>query len=554
MTNVPVRGLGTTGVITDVSGYNLPITAFTRAKNVRFNNGTVSAGPVFRSVSDNISYSPNFCYALTGSSSYDTILVVDDTFDLYEFTNGSGTQRFNSSLSASASAVVSATTLADVIYCNRDDTVPVSRTPGQTNFTALANWPSNHKAKVIRSYGDFLLALGMTEGSATFPNRIRFSDSVVANSIPSTWDASDTTNSAGFNDLVQMQTPIQDGATLGPNFLIYSKDQVWVQSFVGGSFIFQFRKLFDDAGIINTNCVVEVDNKHYVLDRNDIYVTDGNTRQSICDGTVRDYIFSGLDNSKTDVCFVMHNSKTEEIYFCYNSQDDLVGFGIGGPGVDRCNRAAVYNYKESVWSFQDLPNVVSGTEANINTTSTYASGANTQYRFLGGSYKDQDSPFTRHPIVLAKAYAGSAGTPLSNSKLFGVDLIDTGSISTAYDSGQSKLPYLERRGLDLDELGVSLDGYKNINKILPQLTTTNNDSIFTFTFQASDIAPTAGPLNESGATNVEFNSNTEYKIDTRLSGRYLDYRLSVSHDAAPDNRKDFNFSGMDIDVVVTGKR
>ena len=553
MTNVPVRGLGSTGVVTDVGGYNLPITAFTRAKNVRFNNGNVSAGPVFRSVSDNISYSPKFCYALTGSTTYDTILVVDDTFDLYEFTNGTGAQRFNSSLSTDSTAVVSATTLADVIYCNRSDTVPLSRTPGQTNFTALANWPSNHKAKVIRSYGDFLLALDMTEGSTSFPNRIRFSDSVVANSIPSTWDASDTTNSAGFNDLVQMQTPIQDGATLGPNFLIYSRDQVWVQSFVGGSFIFQFRKLFDDAGIINTNCVVEVENKHYVLDRNDIYVTDGNTRQSICDGTVRDYIFSGLDNSKTDVCFVMHNSKTEEIYFCYNSQDDLVGFGIGGPGVDRCNRAAVYNYKEGLWSFQDLPNVVSGTEANINTTQTYAS-QNTQYEFLGGSYKDQDSPFTRHPIVLAKAYAGSAGTPLSNSKLFGVDLIDTGSINSAIDVGQSKLPYLERRGLDLDELGVSLDGYKNINKILPQLTTTNSDSIFSFTFQASDIAPISGPLNEAGATNVEFNSTTEYKIDTRLSGRYLDYRLSVSHNAAPNNRKDFSFSGMDIDVVVTGKR
>lgn len=553
MANLPVRGLGATGVITDVGSYNLPITAFTRAKNVRFNNGNVSAGPVFRSVSDNISYTPQFCYALASATTYDTILVVDNTFDLYEFTNGTGAQRFNSSLSADSTAVVSATTLADVVYCNRSDTVPVARTPGNTNFTALANWPSNHKATVIRSYGDFLLALGMTEGSSVFPNRVRFSDPVVANSIPSTWDAADLTNSAGFNDLVQMKTPIVDGATLGANFLIYSKDQVWIQSFIGGSFIFQFKKVFDDAGALSTNCVVEVENKHYVFDRNDIYVTDGNTRQSICDGRVRDYIFSGLDNSKTDVCFVMHNSKTEELYFCYNSQDDLIGFGISGPGVDACNRAAVYNYREDLWSFQDLPNVVSGTEANINTTATYASQS-TQYQYLGGSYKDQDSPFTRHPLVLAKAYVGGQGTPLSNSKLFGIDLIDTGSINSAFDVGQSKLPYLERRGLDLDELGVSLDGYKNINKILPQLTTTNSDSIFSFAFQASDIAPIGGPLDEAGATNVEFNSTTEYKIDTRLSGRYLDYRLSVSHNAAPNNRKDFNFSGMDIDVVITGKR
>ena len=549
MPNVPVRGLGSTGVITDVGSYNLPMTAFTRAKNVRFTDGNVQAGPVFRSVSDNISYSPKFCYALSSATSYDTILVVDDNFNLYEFTNGTGTQRFTSSLGAASTAVVTATTLADVVYVNRNDTMPLSRTPSASNFTALANWPATHKAGVIRSYGDFLLALNMTEGSSSFPNRVRFSDPVLANTVPATWDDTDTTNSAGFNDLVQMKTPIVDGATLGTNFLIYSKDQVWAMEFTGGAFIFNFRKVFDDAGVINANCIVELENKHYVLDRDDIYVTDGNTRQSICDGRVRDYIFSGLDNSKTDVCFTMHNSKTEEIYFCYNSQDDLAtSYGIHGTGVDRCNRAAVYNYKEDIWSFQDLPNVVAGTEANINSTATYAT-QNTQYDFLGGSYKDQDSPFTQHPVVLAKAYTGQQSTPLANSKLFGLDLVDNGSINVAYDTGQSKPPYLERRGLDLDELGVSLDGYKNINKVLPQLTTENTDKGFTFSFVSEDIAPQDGLQFFPSSTQVSYNSGTEYKIDTRLSGRYLSYRL-----VAGDTRKDFKFSGMDIDVAVTGRR
>ena len=107
------------------------------------------------------------------------------------------------------------------------------------------------------------------------------------------------TNSAGFNDLVQMKTPIVDGATLGSNFLVYSQDQVWMMEFVGGAFIFNFRKLFDDSGVINQNCIQEIEGKHYVFDRDDIYVTDGNTRQSICDGRVRDYIFNGLDNTKS---------------------------------------------------------------------------------------------------------------------------------------------------------------------------------------------------------------------------------------------------------------
>mgnify|MGYP003681264861 CR=1 FL=1 len=62
-----------------------------------------------------------------------------------------------------------------------------------------------------------------------------------------------------------MKTPIVDGATLGSNFLVYSQDQVWMMEFVGGAFIFNFRKLFDDAGAINQNCIQEIEGKHNVL-------------------------------------------------------------------------------------------------------------------------------------------------------------------------------------------------------------------------------------------------------------------------------------------------
>ena len=545
MANVPIRQLGSTGVITDVSNFNLPITAFTRAKNVRFTDGQVSAGPVFRPISTAITaYVPAFCYTVVEPANYDSILIVDTTFDIFEVSAGATTQRLNGSLNATG-ATISAATLADVVYVNRSDTVPVARVPGATNFTTLANWPSAHKATVIRAYGDFLLALGMVEGSSSFPNRIRFSDSVTANSIPSTWDASDLTNLAGFNDLVQMQTPIMDGATLGDSFLIYSKDQVWAMEFVGGTFIFNFRKIFNDAGVISQDCIIELEGKHYVFDSDDIYVTDGQSRKSICDGRVKNYIFTGLDNSKADVCFAMHNSKTEELYFCYNSQDDMViNNSPGGfPGVPKCNRAAVYNYKEDTWTFQDLPNAVAGVEANVNTTQTYAS-QNTQYRFMGGSYKDFDSPFAKHPIVLSNiGPAGPTGQIVPTANLYGLDFVDTGSLPGAYDTAISRSGYLERQGLDLDELGVSLSGYKNISKVLPQISTPDSDPNIVFAFGATDTP--SGPVVYEGGQS--FNCSTDHKLDTRISGRYLSYKVSPQ-------LKSFSFSGMDVEVNITGKR
>ena len=356
----------------------------------------------------------------------------------------------------------------------------------------------------------------------------------MANAVPMTWDETDLTNSAGFNDLVQMQAPIIDGATLGSNFLVYSQDQVWGMEFVGGTFIFNFRKLFDDAGVINQNCIQEVEGKHYVFDRDDIYVTDGNTRTSICDGRVRDYIFSGLDNSKTSECFVVHNALLEEVYFCYHSGDDMAVYTDGV----HCNRAAVYNYKEDVWTFQDLPNVVSGSQANIDSVTSYADATQT-YANVGGSYHDQESPYKRHPLVVSRAGGGVTG-----SKVYGIDLVDDGSLAQEMDTTVSQDVLLERIGLDLDDMGIPLAGYKVINRIYPQVSTNNSNGNFGFSFGAADTA-IAFP-NYGSSTN--FNALTDYKLDTRISGRYLSYRMTT------DVPKDFAFSGMDVEVVVTGRR
>ena len=104
---------------------------------------------------------------------------------------------------------------------------------------------------------------------------------MTANSIPDSWDETDTTKSAGTNDLVGMKTGIVDGAVLGSNFIIYSSDSIFLMEFVGGNFIFNFRKLFTDEGLISQNCVVEVEGKHYCFGPADIYVHDGTTKQSI---------------------------------------------------------------------------------------------------------------------------------------------------------------------------------------------------------------------------------------------------------------------------------
>ena len=539
MPTLPIRDLGGVGIATDPNPYNLPINGFTLGKNVRFDEGKVKRAPVFRNIKDSLGFNPRGAFGIVGNSTnFDTVIMVSDDYAIKEYANGTVTDVSGSITAGADPRPFTFSNLADVVYINRPDIVPSCRLPGGIYFTPLANWDSTWRCEALRPFGDFLLALNVTEGTTNYPNRVRFSDIVLANQIPSTWDAALTTASAGFNDLVSMTSPIVDGQPLGTNFVLYSNSEAIMMDFVGGQFLFNFRKLFSDDGIINQNCVVEAEGKHFCFGTNDIYVHDGNTKQSICDEITRQFIFSGLNNKNADRCFVHHNKLLGEIYFCYQSGDSLVDF------VDtaRCNRAATYNYKNNTWSFLDLPNVSAGATANINSVATYATSTQS-YATAGGSYYQQEDSFDQHTLMVGEADTGNG---LTSSKLYGVDLADTGNIAFDVDTEATKPLFLERVGLDLDEIREPIDGYKVITRLLPQIQTINTDSTtINFSFGASDI-PNQLP---AYTHNAVFDVATQYKIDSRAAGRYLSYKITLD----ANDYKDISFSGFDIDVSVTGR-
>ena len=54
-----IRDVGAIGVITDIRPASLPLNAFSRAKNVRFDEGKGSRAPVFRKVEDSLGFNPS---------------------------------------------------------------------------------------------------------------------------------------------------------------------------------------------------------------------------------------------------------------------------------------------------------------------------------------------------------------------------------------------------------------------------------------------------------------------------------------------------------------
>jgi hypothetical protein len=145
--------------------------------------------------------------------------------------------------------------------------------------------------------------------------------------------------------------------------------------------------------------------------------------------------------------------------------------------------------------------------------------------------------------MVSRAYTGAYET-ISTNRVVGIDLVNKGNLARASVSEFNFPMVAERVGIDLDEAQIPLSGYKVINRIYPQASTVSSDPEIYFEFGATNLATEVTNFNPG----IVFNMATEYKVDTRMSGRYLSYKVGT---ATP---KDFALSGFDIDLQIVGRR
>lgn len=546
MPNLSVRNLGGTGIISDIRPSDLPPNVFSAGVNVRFENGTVSRGPIAREVFNLTAYDttfiPGFLFAVPQpAGGPETLITVSTDYTKFYAESGSTFSNVTPStiVSGSRDLPVTSSFLGGVTYVNHRSNVPFQFRPSDTKFNPLSNWDPTWRCQVLRAYKDMMVAFNVTKGSQAYPSMVKWSDYTQFGSPPPSWDATLTTNSAGENILNQMRGGIVDACALRDTMMIYGSDEVWAMNFVGGNYVFDFRKRFDDVGVIAANCIIEVDGQHYVFGRNDIIVHDGASKQSIVHGKDKDFIFGGIIRDLQYLCFVSHNPRLNEIHFCYPGNDRLAGFPNPTLG---CNRAAVYNYRRDTWSFYDLPNVTSSCLGIVATGLTYDASDPTPYNKIGGTYQDGSSDSESHQLFTSLL---DSSLGITANRIIGMDLMFSGRLSKPMVPELLKDAFLERIGVDLDESGAPMSSYKSLLKMYPALSAEGGDgSGITFQYGSCDVPgayPTWGDLHP-------FNPNTNYQIDSRSAGRYLAHRLTVT------GLTDFAYSGFDVNISVRGKR
>lgn len=540
MPMMKLRGLGQFGILSDVDPYDLPLQAFSAGVNIRFTGEHVDRAPIFRSAAVLATQSPRMVtsrFTISGEEVFvgylnGTVAYVTPTTEANKSVAGY--------VPSDAEIVYTNTTLARVLYVNRTDRVPWAYTPAGSQFVTLANWDTTWRCKVLRSYNNALVALNMTKNGVDYPTMVNTSNFPTDGTVPTSWDYSTPGTDCYQNIISEMRGEVVDALGLSDSLFVYSQFQTFEMRATGDSELYKIEPRFLDRGALNTNCVIELDGFHFVFGLSDIYKHDGITPKSLIDEKVSKIIFGNLNRSKANLSFVNFDPNLKEVRFNYVSLDPLCAFPASV--ADGCNRCAAFNLVNGTWGFYDLPYIFAATVASFPKSRTWDQLSGVPWDTLGGSWNSMADPVRRGVLAVGPTVSAYSLT----AKVYGHDAHSGGMYSFDVDTHATAPVYLERKGIDLDEVPpYFLRGNKLVRSIYPQARL------------AVDAVPLEFSFGFASGTNEElvwtayqtFDGTADtYKLDFGESGRFLAMRMRHN------DFRDFTLVGFDLDTTKLSER
>lgn len=483
-----VQKLGEGGLNTDTPAMIVPLNTFTDVLNVRFYNNTVETitGEILGRV---VPSAPNYGihwrrpdqgYNIFGKDG--TFVRVDSAGNQSYMLNSADAKYSNSdwqgTLFNGGYAVIINNGKSTPLYC-----LYGSATAG-SSFQELPGWNYTAgltiTAKVIRSLNYSLVAanLTITSGGTTTnaPGTIRVSVQAPTGNVPQVWQPGLTTDTADEFEL-SSTSPVLDMAELRGNLFVYSSDSINILSIGSTTKVTPYSKSY---GILNTDCVVEYDGNHFVVDRNDIYTHNGSGKiESLGMGRIKKYFFSNLNKNAIDKVQVVKNPFYKEIYIYYPKGTSVV-----------CNEALVYNYYYNNWTKRSL----------TNFTYSFNGPSNKDNQFQYGNEVIYSTTTTSQTLVSDDVYTMWNGTELAS-----------------YNS------YVEKRKLNTGDLtGSSL-----IVSLFPVFDTVPLSSQITISVKGQNnyVDNVDFTLEDQFVFEPNNPKSQGYKVDPRVNGRVMNFRI-----------------------------
>ena len=519
---LPLKEFGQKGLNSDLPEWELSQEFLTDVNNIRIRDGKLLPfGGSESEVQLPVDFDPGCLqYVKVAAGNYwlipgDNYVYVYDFSSVTDISNPSG-------YSGDTTDFWQITMMGEIPIINNKNHYPEYWDPQTiiTNMVALPwdasnDWDAeNESCSVIRSHKRFLFALDLVSSGTEIPDGVRWSSAADADSIPATWDPTDTTNFAGFTTLGTGSGRIIDGMSLRDAFVIYREKGIAVADYVGGDNVFEFRQLDTDAGLACVDGIIEANEVHYFIGYTDIYMNDGNEVESILHEDARRAFQADFNIEFAHRAFAIRNEISKEAWFC-------IPVGNG----EYPTKAYIYNWKNDSWTVRDIDECTHGAyggrDASALTWDTIPGNwdANTISWNQSSSNPGSDTVF----LCTKPSGAGQQGDLLVADNL------------TSQPTGISAL--IERVGLALE----GIHDTTTINRVYPRISGTGKVNI-----QLGSQDYPGAPIRWKDSE--EFDPTTDRSITTRTTGELHCFRITN----ADDNL--WEFSGLDLEYVYAGAR
>lgn len=489
-----------TGILTDPNPSDVSVGSWTFGNNVKFRNGKATQSDGYSGV---LGTPPEPLLQIMPFLSQNTPFWIGASATKLRITTGTGiwtdyTRTTGGAYAATQTNNWNGGFLAGVAILNNPTDIPQSLLPTANNFTNLPNWPATYRAKIIRPFKNYLIALNLTINSVVYPTTVKWSSPADPGQVPFTWNPADPTNDAGENPLADTPGAIVDGKKLRDSFIIYKEDSVYSMRYIGGAFVFQFQQLFDDIGMIAPNCAAEFDGKHFVVGRGDVYVHNGVQKSSVIDGKMKDFLFDAIKNQNIQSTFVVPDYNNTEMWICFAQSTGATSTGF-------CDKAIIWNWVEDKWTIRDIPEIITAAIGVVDPQSpdnwdSDPLGWDTDATVWGSqTYNPSKSKIVLNSNVDNKLYV------VGESNTF---------------DGASFTSYLEKSDIYMDDdLKI-----KSFNSLTPHMR--GNSGTVSFWIGTSMLQD--NPVEWNGP--YQFRVGIDHHISFRHFGRYVGVRMEASSD------------------------
>lgn len=482
---VPVPAVGAQGINRDTEAILLPPNTWSDGRNVRFDNKSVQKIAGHTSILDTTTEiqsliywprptAPRYIYA--DATTLNQLLADGTSASLnptgFTFNAGGNwqTSLFNGGYTVIANNGIDRPHY--ISFGNEGQNF-------QTSFQPLPDWPSTLAAGVVRSYGNLLIAGNLTDRSGALvsfqPGTVRISSQAAPGSVPTSWTVGPELLTTADEFELSTGGTVQEIVGLKNTAMIFTDNSIHLVQPATSRQPTRVDNLNFGKGCLATDCAVELDGSVFVVDRNDIYVTNGSgSIKSVGDEVIRDYFFSNLHGTFFESTYVVRHLEMDEVWICYPTSTQTEA---------KCNEAIIWNYVENTWTIRDMPDTIAGTIGPSVSGTSFVAGED---RLLFTGYETSTSTTSNH-----------------------IHIEDSGSNTF---NGETFRAYVERTRMDMDDLEAT-KWSKSFYPIMSGTGSVNISVVGTNTAGAT--------VNFASRNRQRFDIVSDYKVDPRDNGRFV---------------------------------